>query len=214
MVLGLCFFQSAHDSLGPFLSYGFNIRPDCSYWISLQAFNPRYRSHIKSVVSVLQRRVLCPYLSIEFKKNDRTLRQAISQVAVASAIALYNRYNLKLQRMRRTASPAPWDAPHVAALRHYGLVMAGRSYQFWCTEPVLGGEGEEGAAWNGCRMFLLFESECNQWQEVRKFVDWINEIHRWGLTVYGPDCADDVKHCIQQASKATRTSLPDAPLSA
>ncbi|KAF9641746.1 hypothetical protein BFW01_g1729 [Lasiodiplodia theobromae] len=199
----------ASNDRGVVRPYGFNIPPDCSYWISLQAFNPHYRSHVKRVVSVRQKRLLCPYLSIEFKRNDRTMRQAISQVAVASAIALYNRYNLKLERMRRTASTAPWDARHAAVLRHYGLVMAGRSYQFWCTEAVLG----EDEAWKGCRMFLLFESECDQRQEVRKFVDWINEIHRWGLTVHGPDCEDDVKHCIQQASKATRTSLPDAPLS-
>jgi hypothetical protein len=60
--------------------YNFDIRPDCSYWVSLQAFNPLYRKIVREYVSVRKDGILCPYLTIEFKKDDSTLRKARNQV--------------------------------------------------------------------------------------------------------------------------------------
>ena len=31
---------------------------------------------------------------------------------------------------------------------------------------------------------------------VKNFIKWVNEIHRWGLTVHGPGCERDVKVCM------------------
>lgn len=189
------------DETVPREDYAFDIRPDCSYWVSLQAFNPEYRKTAGEFVSVRQKRILCPYLSIEFKKDESTLKQARVQVAVASAIALYNRYKLKKDRL--DAFKRPWSDRQVEVLKHYGLTFTGRDYEFWCTEPNLGSEG----SWKGCRMYRLAQNACDTPTGVRKFVNWINEIHRWGLTVHGPSCESDVKHCLASTPGAERTSL-------
>ncbi|KAF4310444.1 hypothetical protein GTA08_BOTSDO12646 [Botryosphaeria dothidea] len=183
-------------------TYHFSLRPDCSYWVSLQAFNPEYRTLVKSFVSVRQNRILCPYLTIEFKKNEKTVSQATVQVAASAAIALYNRYRLKLQRLEATGSV--WTDEHRSHLRHYGLVLAGRGYQFWCMEANL--DLHDGS-WRGCCMFKLLQSECESRANVRHFIDWINEIHHWGLTAHALSCEDDIKHSIQKAGGGARTSL-------
>jgi hypothetical protein len=94
----LCEQPPVLDRAAPYKPYNFDIRPDCSYWVSLQAFNPLYRIIVREYVSVRKKRILCPYLTIEFKKDDSTLRKARNQVAVASALALYKRWRLKKDR--------------------------------------------------------------------------------------------------------------------
>ena len=42
--------------------------------------------------------------------------------------------------------------------------------------------------------------------EVEDFIDWVNEIHRWGLMVYGKACEADVKGCIDRGPSGIRTS--------
>jgi hypothetical protein len=181
--------------------YHFDIRPDCSYWISLQAFNPDYRETIGEYVSVRKDRILCPYLTIEFKKDDTSSRKARNQVAVASALALYNRWKLKKDRL--DAAKKPWSERHKKVLKHYGITFTGRSFEFWCIEPTLDSQG----SWIGCRMYRLAQHTCKSSNGVRRFVDWVNEIHRWGLTVHGPSCERDIKYCINSTPGAIRTSL-------
>ena len=47
------------DSSGSHRDNKFDIRPDCSYWLSLQAFNKDF---------VMCDRVTCPYFTVEFKR--------------------------------------------------------------------------------------------------------------------------------------------------
>ena len=189
------------DRTAPYKPYNFDIRPDCSYWVSLQAFSPEYRQIVSEYVSVRKDRILCPYLTIEFKKDDSTLRKARNQVAVASALALYNRWKLKKDRL--VAVKKSWSERHEKVLKHYALTLAGRSYEFWCIEPALDSQG----GWIGCRMYRLFQNKCESRKGVSWFVSWINEIHRWGLTVHGPSCERDIKYCIDRSSGGIRTSL-------
>jgi hypothetical protein len=49
--------------------------------------------------------------------------------------------------------------------------------------------------------------------EVEDFIDWVNEIHRWGLTVYGKACEADVKGCIDCGPSGIRTSSAVAVIS-
>ena len=148
-------------------------------------------------MSVRKDRILCPYLTIEFKKDDSTLRKARNQVAVASALALYNRWKLKKDRL--DAVKKPWSERHEKVLKHYALTFAGRSYEFWCIEPTLNSQG----GWIGCRMYRLVQNDC-EWREgVGWFVNWINEIHRWGLTD-GPSCERDIQYCIDSSSGYAR----------
>lgn len=69
----------------------FSTVPDCTYWISLQAFNQSYRNAVLDYVLVRQRRLLCPYLTVELPRNGKSARKAVARVAAASATALYNR---------------------------------------------------------------------------------------------------------------------------
>jgi hypothetical protein len=88
-------------------------------------------------------------------------------------------------------------------LKHYALTFTGRSYEFWCIEPTLDSQG----SWIGCRMYRLVQNGCESREGVGWFVNWINEIHRWGLTVHGASCGRDIKYSIDGSSGGVRTSL-------
>ena len=197
------------DRTVPYKPYNFDIRPDCSYWISLQAFNPLYRKRVGEYVSVQKKRILCPYLTIEFKRDNSTLIKARNQVAVASALALYNRWKLAEARRVVTGKQRSGSERHKEVLKHYGLTFTGRNYEFWCMEPTLSSQ----ESWIGCRMYRLVKDELDSNEGVRLFVDWINEIHRWGLKIHGPSCEVDIKHCIDSTLGGVRTSLVGAETS-
>ena len=40
--------------------------------------------------------------------------------------------------------------------------------------------------WNGCKLNRIFKDDLTIAEGVRDLVDWVNEIHCWALTVYGP----------------------------
>ena len=61
-------------------------------------------------------------------------------------------------------------------------------------------------------MRRVYQSDCSFNQGVKSFVDWVNEIHRWGLTVHGPSCEIDVKYCIMKHSHGIKTSSGDEDL--
>lgn len=42
-------------------------------------------------------------------------------------------------------------------------------------------------------MTRLVGADCTDEYGVRELVDWINEIHRWGLSEHGPGCERDIK---------------------
>ncbi|KAF2145845.1 uncharacterized protein K452DRAFT_220771 [Aplosporella prunicola CBS 121167] len=182
--------------------YAFDVRPDCSYWITLQAFHPKYRKRIEEHVLVRHGRILWPYFIIEFKKdsesnrNGTTFKTARNQIAAASAIGLYNRWKLKKRALDATGQQ--WGPKTAQMLRHYGITFVGCNYDIWCIEADVGSSG----TWTGCRMFRLYEDKCSTAEGVHGFINWVNEIHSWGLTVYGPDCEKDVKDCIDSASEA------------
>jgi hypothetical protein len=56
-------------------------------------------------------------------------------------------------------------------------------------------------------MYRLVQGTCESCEGVRWFVNWISEIHRWGLTVHGPSCERDIKYCINSSSGGVRTLL-------
>jgi len=184
--------------------YNFDIRPDCTYWISLQPFSSKYRFTVQSVVALhSQDRLLCPYLTIEFKRDTTADTKAEQQVAVAGSLALYNRWSLRKRRLSKC------DASYSAEeswrhIRHYGVTFGGPKYKVWCLEPTHSSD----ETWQGCRMKLLSAGSCaNHTSDVLNLVDWLNEIHRWGISVHGPECEKDVKVLIHASEGGPRTSL-------
>ena len=55
-------------------------------------------------------------------------------------------------------------------------------------------------------MRSVCDGDCNFAIDVRELSDWINEIHRWGLSVHGPNCENDIKICIASRSGGSRVS--------
>ena len=181
--------------------YSFDIRPDCSYWLNLKAFNEEYRSYVHRVIHTVYKRFISPYLTIEFKRDLDAETIVKNQVAAASALALYNRFRLREQRLEVTGKPRT-KSDLTVDIRHYGLTMQGSQYEIWCMTPTLSDDNR----WAGCEMKLIGYGHCEHPYDVRKFINWINEIHYWGLTVHGPSCQDDTKYMLGKMNKGFRPS--------
>jgi hypothetical protein len=174
----------------PYKDYVFDIRPDCSYWLSLEAFNQEYRAHVEEYVKVMYEDFTCPYFTVEFKKDGLEQTVAENQVAAAGTLALYNRYRLKAMRVSLRDKPQ-WGPNDLRDLEHYGLTFIGSQYTVWQLLPTL-----EDGQWKGCTMRRIFQSRCNFKEGVRPLIHWLNEIHFWGLRKYGPACERDIKKCL------------------
>jgi len=164
--------------------YEWDIRPDCAYHISLQAFRPGFRPSVRKHVSVVQKRAFCPYLTVEFKKDEETLATARHQVAVASAMALYNRYRLKSCAIQMSGSE--WSNEHKNQMRHYGITFTGSTWDLWCTVP------KTFETWTGCDMSTIYSGDCCILAGVQQLVNIVNDIHYWGLAVHGRSCKADI----------------------
>ncbi|KAI0097282.1 hypothetical protein GGR51DRAFT_541265 [Nemania sp. FL0031] len=164
--------------------YEWDIRPDCAYLLSLQAFQPGFRSQVQNHVSVVQQRAFCPYLTIEFKKDEENLDTARYQVAVSSAMSIYNRYLLKSSTLQ--ASGASWSEEDQSQMRHYGITFTGSNWNLWCTVPKSFSE------WTGCTMSSIYSGDCRTLAGIGRLVEIINDVHYWGLEVYGKSCKNDI----------------------
>ncbi|KAH8589805.1 hypothetical protein B0O99DRAFT_599602 [Bisporella sp. PMI_857] len=95
----------------------------------------------------------------------------------------------------------------MSATRYYGITFAGSEYQFWCIRPDVSQQDIEADwIWCGCKMSNVSRGKLLGEVEVEDFVDCVNEIHRWALTVYGRACKADVKGCIDSGPSGVRTS--------
>ncbi|GME36451.1 hypothetical protein GTA08_BOTSDO12565 [Neofusicoccum parvum] len=118
-----------------------DVRPDCAYWISLLAFQQGFRTKVPYHITVIQKRAMCPYFTVEFKKDSEAgIATACNQVAMASCIALYNRWKLRRTRVSK------WTAEHRCPLRYYGLTFSNSQWEVWCTTPKAFDQ------WAGCYM--------------------------------------------------------------
>ncbi|KFG84084.1 hypothetical protein MANI_024871 [Metarhizium anisopliae] len=189
------------------LEYDFNFKPDIQYWLSVRSFNPDYVRLFSRYIYIHNDRITAPYFTTEYKKDDKSMERAKDQIATAAAMALYNRCLLKIERLKETRKR--WTAKHTSSLRHYGLTLQGASYTFWCVrlksipEPVSPHEW----SWPGCDVVEATTGNMLSKANVQHFIHWVNEIHRWGLSVHGPSCEKDVKFCIEGREKNVRTSL-------
>ena len=180
--------------------YSFDVRPDCSYWLGLKAFSHAYRADVHLLIYTIYRKSISPYFTIEFKRDLEAEIVVKNQVAAASSLALYNRFRLRERRL--AVMEEPWTKERLMDIKHYGLTMQGSQYQIWCITPTLSQIGK----WAGCEMKLIGFGFCDEPYNLRRFIDWINEIHFWGLTIHGPGCQDDAKHILSKISKGIRPS--------
>lgn len=175
------------------VKWSWDIRPDCAYWLSLNGFNPKYRFQVKKCTFV-RGYITCPYFTVEFKRDGQPENVAINQVAAAGSLALYNRWRLHSEA--RIAKPTlPDDTPNI---RHYALTFVGSIFVFWVLQPTI-----HDGQWNGCTMTSLIKADCADVYDIEELVDWINEVHRWGLSEHGPGCERDVKAILNTSGVRT-----------
>ena len=167
-------------------AWSWAVRSDCSYWLSLRGFDPEYASRVRTC-AVVRARATCPYLTVEFTRDDEPEEPAIIQVCAAGALALFNR--CVLHAAARATGETPADN---ATIRHYALTLVGPEFAVWVLRPTW-----DGGRWAGCVMQVLFEADCGDEFAVRRLADWLNEIHRWGLAQYGPGCEADINAALK-----------------
>ncbi|KAF2229877.1 hypothetical protein EV356DRAFT_455008, partial [Viridothelium virens] len=170
--------------------HGFDLRPDCAYWLSLRSFNEDYGFHARNVAFV-NKEVTCPYLTIEFKRTDTKEEEAHRQAAAAGSLARYNRYMLRKGAV--SALGRQWSEDDTANIKHYAFTFSRTDCTIW----VLHMHSDTDGQWTGCEMNYLQSLNCRKAREVRELVDWINEIHRWASSKHAPACENDIKTILQ-----------------
>jgi len=139
--------------------------------------------------------MIAPYLTIEFKRDQKSKTTAENQAAAAGSMALYNRSLLR--KAGQEAAYAAASSYNLRDLRHYALTIEGSHFQFWVLIPY---EAEkESSFWGDCSMDKLARGNLSSKEGVATFVKWINEIHRWAITMHGPAIEADVKACLDEA---------------
>jgi hypothetical protein len=201
------------DPSQPYKEYSYDICPDCQYWLSLNFANREYKRLYKDFVFENNGNAVCPYFTVEFKKDKGSDDTATNQLATAAAFALHNRCILKHRYLQATQKV--WSDINVELhIRHYGLTFAGSEYQFWHIQPDISQQDiNTNWIWRGCKMENVSRGTLQGEVEVEDFIDWVNEIHRWGLTVYGKACEADVKGCIDRGPSGIRISSAIAAIS-
>ncbi|KIX06675.1 uncharacterized protein Z518_04651 [Rhinocladiella mackenziei CBS 650.93] len=180
----------------PLKPFSFDTYADCQFWLSDKIINPEYRLDVKHIVHMKELGTFCPYFSIEFKATTCDRQVADNQVLVDGLASLFNRYQLKVDAF-------PHPAPEQFKLvRHYGLTMEKDSWTVWLFQPKI----VKKTTWAGCRVRILGTGSCETNREVLALLEWINEIHRWGLCEYALGCEEDIKQILSKDSSNLRIS--------
>ncbi|KAI0192977.1 hypothetical protein EV127DRAFT_490198 [Xylaria flabelliformis] len=190
--------------------YDWDIRPHCTYHYSLSAFQDRFRGQVESFTSVIRDQGICPYFTVEFKKENMSAETACYRVAASSALSLYNRYLLKCKMRAATLqNHAEWSGEDKRHIRHYGLTFAGPKWTLYCILPKTFPE------WTGCTMRPLYKGNCLQPGQIRLLIELVNDIHYWGLAIHGESCKQDIYRCqgsLDYGDMGDNTSLVDMSL--
>jgi hypothetical protein len=128
---------------------------------------------------------------IEFTRDNSTGTAAEIQVAAAGVMALYNRYLLRSEHLHPAEKKEL--VSDIACLKVYGATFSGCHYTLWCIEPKLA----QDETWKGCTMSRIYRGYCDMKEELELLVQWMNEIHAWGVTTHGPACERDLKGCMR-----------------
>ena len=182
-----------------------NYEPDRCFYLDHAGYAEEYHDRISQAVQVIGKRMTCPYLTVEFKKDEFSDIEAQNQVAAFGTRALYNRWLLR-DKCRKYLNE-PWTPDLRDSIRHYGLTLSSDVFVFWILTPKV---DEETQDWNGCLMERLTDGHLGNVvgvQGIRNFAAYINEIHQWGLTEHAQGCEYDIKNVLR--SKRIRTSDVD-----
>lgn len=191
-------------------TFSFNVQPDCSYWIWTGGFRPEINGKLTSLASVRFRRSLCPYLTIEVKKDTRNSSKGRQQIAVAASTALYNRWRLRESYLWKTGRP--FGREHFSDVRHYGLLLAGVRFEIWCLRPHNNTSSYSTNSWTGCDMKRVYSGDLDTSTGIKDCINWINEIHCWGNTRHSSGCARDIESRLLPEGKMLTSTMAQLAL--
>jgi len=185
-------FWEAPPSFEDTPEFKFDLRPDCSYWLSLEGFNPDYAGEIISAVYVDRDWITCPYFTIEFKKAGESNDRAKLKACAAASVALYNRYLLKCGAV--VIGKQKWPDSDIEQVKHYIMTFGGHEYRIFVLRANFASGSNE---WDGCTATPICHATCTSMAGIRRLQNWINEIHRWGLSKHATGCHADVKTILE-----------------
>ncbi|KAF2143159.1 uncharacterized protein K452DRAFT_307338 [Aplosporella prunicola CBS 121167] len=169
----------------------FDIRPGATYFLSPSAFDARTWAAAADYIHLAPpQQLLAPYFTVSHAAVSAPTAHltAAHTIALAAAIALYNRFRLHRKRLQ-IRQEVHVDAH---ALRHYGLSVAGADYAVWCARVRVSPGGD----WEGCTVRRVARGSMLLHEQVRECVRWVDEVHRWGLGVWAEGVREDAGVCV------------------
>ncbi len=159
---------------GETYTYDWDLEPDTTYAVSINMFGAEHRRALRLEKRqwLAENHSVCPYLTIEYKCSDKTGKNndATSQVATASLLWLHQ---------RRTLCNA--SKTSIDDLRHYSIRVFDAEYTIY----------EASFKQTRCEVRPLVEGTLTSIYGLRKYIEWSNAIHTWGL---GPNATSFMEH--------------------
>lgn len=166
--------------------FDWDIEPDTTYSVSTKMFTVPHRRALRH-----QRHLLAdfasvaPYLTLEYKCLEKTGKEseAICQIAAASVLWLYRRNRVRQAAQLSTSTDN---------LRHYAITIMDEKYTIRETRF----EGEFYV------MRKLATGDLTLEGDLKRYIEWSNMIHAWGL---GPNATSFRDDAIELLEPETQT---------
>lgn len=111
----------------------------------------------------------------------------MNQLGASTLICLWNRFELRKRAL--VAGKKDWEPDN--RLKIYGIRVLSDFYDVWIMEPIVDSEGE----WQGATIQWLRKGLMVDELDFQTLCIWINEIHRWGLTIHAKVVEEDIAVC-------------------
>lgn len=163
----------------------------CTFWLSMQFCDQDSRKYLRGSTCVLGGKLVFPYLTVDFRKDQEHIDDARRRAACNGAQVLFNRHRLyaKTREMTQGAKRVQDNAIH----RHFMIVFDDTDYEGW----QITADKDNGWSGKGCTMRRIFYSTLLDAESVKDLYGWIHEIHCWAATQYGPACIEEIRTCLQ-----------------
>ncbi|KAF7503346.1 hypothetical protein GJ744_003952 [Endocarpon pusillum] len=174
----------------------------CTFWLALEALEQDVREYLTDYTCVIGDNLFFPYLTIDFRNDDERLQGARRRVACNAKQALCNRHCLYMETSKECPEAA--GALKNALRCHFIIIFDDRNCECWQISPDHDNEWTR----KGCTMKRIFSASLLGSPGLRKLHEWINEIHRWATTKYGPACGKEIRTHLQgRNAKETGTVI-------
>ena len=169
----------------------------CAFGLSKQACDEDIRQYLDHFTYILGSKMIFPYLTVDFRKNQEQMQNTIQRAACYGAQSLFNRHRLYMRTQERLEKAA--KARDNALHSHFMIVFDKAKFEGW----EITAEYDDGCKGKGYTMKRIFHSQLREAQSVRFLCEWIEEIHYWGATRYGPACIEDIRTCLTASPRKT-----------